>query len=774
MGYCQLEKENQYTADLRGARRNVLIMAVGLLLIIMSFTGFVNYMTFVQNYNNSLANTYSVAGNEIARKIEYALHYGKPINNFYGMHETLHELKDVIDEVEQVKIVTAQGEVLYDLNGFVKDDKLPDELMAAAMFQQGTVNDKLSCQFYKNAAYVFIRIDDSHAQHIANLVMVFPRGNFMQITSPFNVRLAAYLIGIVFMVLILLAFIFFKTKFIFQDESINKKRIIITFIILLGSAQLFYCGINYMLFKNAYIEMADTSKAFIQNIVMNNINSIYDKGLSLENLTGVDEYLDSIKESMPQIQELHLIPTEENGQIITKVKAAVSNTYIEQQMNKTLLDMVTVLVISILFMIELILLAVTLMTRGPADTGQEPAEAAVGASHGLVRSLTYFVNVGACMSLTFVPIVMKDFYKPLWGLPQDVVLGLPLSAEMLGGVLAILLAGWAINRQGWRTVIYWGTALLAIGNLLSGLSVSALPFILSRGIAGLGLGYILMAIRSLVVSLPQNNLAIAEYSAGSIAGLNCGLVVGGMLADRIGYATIFYIAAIMVIIPSIFARRLMTEFKILQREPNHSSVKEKLTKFIADKKTVLFLICIFIPYFISCSFLDYYFPLFSSSHELSQSDISRGFLLNGLVIIYMGPVLTKYIADKLSSTQGMIISMALVIGALTNFILFTTVEAAFATIIILGIAESFGVSLITTNFLNLKGIKDLKINQGIAMFSIMVNGSRMAGPIVFGIAITLGMRMGVGLISLLMLILLLAFIYSSRFGSARNKISESA
>ncbi|MDD3364682.1 MAG: MFS transporter [Syntrophomonas sp.] len=769
-----MEKETQYTADLRGARRNILIMAFGLLLVIMSFTGFVNYMTFAQNYNNSLVSTYSVAGNEIARKIEYALHYGKPINNFYGMHETLNELKEVIDEVEQVKIVTTQGEVLYDLNGFVRDTKLPDELMEAAMFQQGTVNEKPSYQFYEEAAHVFIRINDSHGEHIANLVMVFPHDDFMQINSPFTMRLAAYLMGIALIVLILLAFIFFKTQFIFHDKSINKKRILIAFIILLGSAQLVYSGINYMLFKNAYIEMADTSKTFIQNIVAKNINSIYDKGLSLQNVTGVDEYIDSIKESLPQIQDLHLIPTEENGLPLTKVNATVSNTYIEQQMFKTLLDMLTVLVISILFMIELTLLAVTLMTRGPTNTSQMSGEAAIRASHGLVRSLTYFVNMGACMSLTFVPIVMKDYYEPLLGLPQDVVLGLPLSAEMLGGILAIILAGWAINRQGWRTIIYWGAALLAVGNLLSGLSVSALPFILSRGIAGLGLGFILMSIRSLVVSLPKNNLAIAEYSAGSLAGLNCGLVIGGMLADRIGYAAIFYIAAIMVIIPSIFVLRLMTEFEIAQREPNDSSIMEKLIKFIAYKKTVLFLICIFIPYFISCAFLDYYFPLFSSSNELSQSDISRGFLLNGLVIIYMGPVLTKYIANKLSSTQGLIMSMAFVIFALTNFILFGTIEAAFATIIILGIAESFGVSLKTTYFLNLKGIRELEINKGIAMFSIMVNGSRMAGPIIFGVALTLGMRMGVGLISLLMLILLLVFIYSTRFDPAQKKISESA
>ena len=80
-------------------------MALGLLVVIMAFTGLVNYMTFADNYNDSLVNTYAVAGNETVRKIEYALRYGKPIDNYYGMNDTLMELKALIPELNQVCIV---------------------------------------------------------------------------------------------------------------------------------------------------------------------------------------------------------------------------------------------------------------------------------------------------------------------------------------------------------------------------------------------------------------------------------------------------------------------------------------------------------------------------------------------------------------------------------------------------------------------------------------------------------------------------------------------
>ncbi len=763
--------------EIKRVHHKTLIVAVCLLLIIMAFTGFVNFMSFSDNYNNSLVNTYSVAGQESVRKIEYAIHYGKPIDNYYGMNDMLKELKDVIPEVEQVKIVSPGGDVLYDINGFVGDSQLPGELEATAGFKQGNLNENLSYQFYGDKAYIFIRINDNNLHHVASIMMVFPKSSFLQFNSYYSKQLVGYLVLIGIIALILLAIIFFKTDFIKKDRSMDKKRVLIVFIVVLGSAQLLYSGVNYLIFKNAYIDMAYKSRDFIENIMEKNIEDVYSKGLSLQDIEGFDEYLNSIKDSLPEIEDVSLVPSRElnlqNAHNLSKIKATVSAEYINQQMLRIILDLLTVLVISILFMIEITLLAVIIMTRdrSKAKSDQE-IDPDVRTSHGLVRSLVFFVNLSGCMALTFIPVVMNSIYQPFMGLPKDVILGLPLSAEMLGGVLAIILAGRLIDRKGWRSVLFIGVLFLAVGNLLSGLSSTVLPYILSRAVAGLGLGYILMTTRSLAVSLPERNLAIAEFGAGSIAGLNCGAVIGGMLADRLGYDAVFFLAAVSAIVPFIFVRRLMIGFEIEKRETSDVSALAKFVNIIADKKAIIFLACIFIPFFISGAFLDYFFPLLLSSNDFSQSDISRGVLLYGLFIIYLGPVLTKLSTEKLGTTNGIIVSMIIVISGLATFMLFGTVAAAFVTIICLGIAESFGVSLETSYFLNLKGIKDLEINKGVAYFSFLVNLSRMAGPIVYGMALLLGMKMGVGVISLVLIVLLFGFIFSIRYMRSQSNTLE--
>lgn len=739
-------------------------IALGLLIIIMSFTIFFNYMTFSSHYNQSLVNTYAVAGNEFVRKIEYSLGYGKPIDNYYGMHDILNQLKDIVPKLEQVNIVSPQGEILYDLSGFVRDRHLPEEQLQTAAFQQGLVKERLSYCFYQEKVYIFFGINQtphhSSYTHSADLAMVFPKSVFLHSNNYFIKQLAVWSGFVTLMALLLLTVIFFKTKLLRGQHSTNK-RVFIVLITVIGGAQLTCTGINYFLFQNAYTDMANTSRDFVQNIVQKNIDHIYAQGLSLEDITGFEQYLNAIKTDLPQIDQIQLVASDQEVSA-SKIQVTVAEDYVQQQISKVLLDMLTVLVISIFFMMEIILLAAVLMlTRGPTSVkaGMEK-DPKIG--RGLIRTLIFCVNLGACMSLTFVPLVMKKLYQPVPGLSRDVVLGLPLSAEMLGGILAIFLASWSINRWGWQRVLYLGMLLLALGNMLSGISTDEFLFVLCRGIAGLGLGHILLTLRSLVVSLPETNTAIAEYSAGAIAGLNCGLVIGGLLADRIGYAAVFYVSAVLVMFPFIFVRRFMTDFEIKERASVRNSPWGKLTDFITDKKTLVFLLCIFIPYFISGAFLDYYFPLFAAANGLSQSDISRGFLLNGLFIIYLGPILAGYVANKLGSIKGMVVSMGIVICALGVFVAFGTITAALVTIVLLGIAESFGVSLKTTYFLDLKGIRELEISQGIAYFSGLVNLSRMAGPIIYGLALSLGARMGIGFISLVGLLLLLVFILSAR------------
>lgn len=764
-----MDQTGNFTVPTEKTSTKMLLLAMILLVVIMAYTGTLNFMTFMDNYNKSLVNTYSVVGNELVRKIEYALYYGKSIDNFYGMSDTLSELKEIVEVVEQVNIISPSGEILYDLNGFVNNKALPEELLKTASFQQGAINDKCSYQSLEGKHYIFLKIFGPDANCVAALEMVFPKGAFQGFNNNYRNKLVAYLAGIVLIAFSLLYIILFKTKFFTGDNKINRKRILITFIAVLGSVQLLYCGINYHLFKNAYGDLALQSKNFVENTVAKNIENVYRMGISLEAVDGVEEYLGNIKAGLPLIEGINIIKPGSgagssvidpaNSREVALVSARISSAYIDRLMLEILLDMLTVLIISFFFMIELTLLVTMVMSEKDASCEDIKLTSTIFHTAGLIRGLIFIINICVYMSVTFVPIVTHNLYQPIWGLPRDVVLGLPISAEMLGGILAIVVAGWLIDKKGWRAIFYTGTLFLVVGNLLSGLSTSAIPFIFSRATTGLGIGFILMTLRSLAVSLPRRNVAIAEFSAGSIAGLNCGAVIGGMLADRIGYQPVFCLSAVMVLFSYAYVRKLMAGLEIQDRVTSKISAWNKFVNFLSDKSALFFLLLIFAPFFIAGAFLDYYFPLFAKGHDLTQSDISRAFLLNGLCVIYLGPALTRFATRYLGDKKGIAVSSFVVICALAAFTLWGTIPAAFVTVILLGVAESFGVALQTSYFLNLRSVQDLEINKAIAYFSVMVNASRMAGPIIFGLTLTLGLRMGVGVITGVLLILLMMFMF---------------
>ncbi|MCF8011120.1 MAG: MFS transporter [Clostridiales bacterium] len=754
------------------ASSKILLLAVLLLVVIMAFTGILNYMTFADSYNKSLVNTYSVAGNELVRKIEYALKYGKSIDNFYGMSDTLNELKVIVDEVEQVNIISPDGKVLYDLDGFAANKYVPEKLIKTAVFEQGTISDNCSYQSHAGKHHIFLKISKRDSGHAAALEMVFPGDVFMNLNNNYTKQLAAYAAGLVLLALVLLYIILFRTELLTGDNRVNRKRILITLVAVLGSVQLLYCGINYYLLKGVYGDLALQSKSFIENTVAQNIEGVYQKGISLEDVNGVKEYLGKIEAGLPMVKKVSVTePGSVEGSAAnsigsrggTSVNARISAVYIDRLMFRILLDMLTVWVISFFFMIELTLLGVIILSRQRARQDQHYAAREIYHAPGLIRGLTFIVNICVFLSITFVPIVMQNLYQPIPGLPRDVVLGLPISAEMLGGIMAIVLAGGLIDKKGWRTIFYTGALLLMAGNLFSGTASNAALFIFSRATAGLGIGFILMTLRSLAVSLPEKNIAIAEFSAGSIAGLNCGAVIGGMLADRIGYHAVFYLSAVMVTFVFVYVYKLMAGLAIEHRATSEIPAWNKLANFISDKNALVFLLLIFIPFFVAGAFMDYYFPLFAKTNSLTQSDISRAFLLNGLCVIYLGPVLTRYATRYLGDKKGMVISLFIVVCALAAFTLWGTIPAAFVTLILLGIAEGFGVAALTSYFLNLGSVRDLEINKAIAYFSVMVNASRMAGPIIFGVALSLGIRLGMGLITGGLLALLIAFIFISRF-----------
>jgi predicted MFS family arabinose efflux permease len=258
--------------------------------------------------------------------------------------------------------------------------------------------------------------------------------------------------------------------------------------------------------------------------------------------------------------------------------------------------------------------------------------------------------------------------------------------------------------------------------------------------------------------MAEKTAGLSAYNAGVFAGFNCGIVIGALLADRIGYANVFFVALVVVALTALFAWGFTDRASVKPAQSEEQGAGFGLGAFFRDPRVIGFFLLIIIPLAVCSMFMDYFFPLFGASIDLSSSNIGRSFLLYGLCVIYLGPLLSGYLEKRVGVKSGTVISAGLVGLSLLLFASQGTLWAALAAILLLGLSDSFGLVAQNNYYLSLPAAQKLGESTALAYFSTIRRLGQMAGPFVFGALAIWGPANSVGVIGIAAVVLLAAFI----------------
>ncbi|MDO5537368.1 MAG: hypothetical protein Q4F72_07565, partial [Desulfovibrionaceae bacterium] len=205
------------------------------------------------------------------------------------------------------------------------------------------------------------------------------------------------------------------------------------------------------------------------------------------------------------------------------------------------LDMLTMVAIAVIFMLEILycltrgmdllqLLAerrarVRAASAGVPEPGSVPDSREAFARSSLLRPLSFFMMFAIDMSVSFIPLRMAELL-PAGAPSRDMLLGLPISAGMAMTGLAAMVCGTWVKRQGPRPPLMIGFVMVSLGCLGSMLAAEPWHFVLARGLAGAGYGFILVTSQACTV---REGL-LGDMFAGVYAGSLCGSAMGAMLA----------------------------------------------------------------------------------------------------------------------------------------------------------------------------------------------------------------------------------------------------
>lgn len=820
---------SEWKKTLQGMRVYVAILASLLIVLVLSLTGFLNIGSFQKSYIDSLVSSYGVTGSEARRTIEYSVNYHKPLDNFAGMGDILSGVKKQAPAVENVYLLLPNGDTLYDISGPTDLEALPEKMLSKINFADPKKKNNLSWILSGDQYHALIPLRNIDQEWIGTIDIVFNETTVSEkITSYVNDTIKIMvLITIVTILCIVLAI--YRINLFLKNGQLNKRSLLIAMTLILATAQASFGVINVFTFRSAYHDVVNNNLNIAADMIGNRINKVVGFGFTYDELDGVDDWLRNLVGPVKEIQSVSLnnsdgkllfsslaspdIPlgdevqnqaSQKNIANVTRtlgkdssdsaatLNITASKRFVDEKVFALALDAVTMFITSIFFLVEmLVFIIIVLSNQVVISEWNEAEKVDPNHHHGMTakqehkmeivqhencaRVLAFLLLLCSYMSITFIPLLMKEIYQPLWGLSFNVIVGLPIASEMFGAFLSSLLAGYFIDRYGWRPIFVCGFILLSIATLISALTDNAVNFILIRCFVGIGYGAAWMGLRGLVATGKSNRERTHGFSilnAGIFAGMNCGAVIGALLAQRVGFSVVMILASLIVAVALPFTFSLTVNSKPTITGNNKLTLAG-LRDFFLHKDTFFFFVLITIPSAITTSFLTYFFPVFANSVDVNQGDIGRGFLLYGICMVFIGPLLVRFFAHKKVNTKHLMLASSLIgVLSLTTFWSFPTFIGALVAIVILGIADSVGLVSQNGYFMSLPSAEKIGHGKALSFYSAMKKIGQFSGPAVFGVAVSLGTLLGVGLIASAYLVTTLSFGMVSRKGNQEAKLSN--
>ena len=273
---------------------------------------------------------------------------------------------------------------------------------------------------------------------------------------------------------------------------------------------------------------------------------------------------------------------------------------------------------------------------------------------GVMVAINFLNYMDRWVASAASPLIQKEFHL------SDTLIGLLGSAFLLVYAVAALPFGYWADRGVRKTVIGVGVAIWSVATLFTGFSRNFAHLFASRAVLGIGeAGYYPAGTSLLSDYFPkeQRGRVMSIWQAGSTIGIAVGFAGGGYIADKFGWRSAFFFAAVPGILCAFLAFQM--------REPLRGSA-EKIGRAIEqtyDASIANFGRLMQIPtlratilsqtllYFVLASNAFWLPILLNRRFDLTAS---QGGLLAGVVIVLGGLVGTLgggWIADHLGKKE---------------------------------------------------------------------------------------------------------------------------
>lgn len=483
-------------------------------------------------------------------------------------------------------------------------------------------------------------------------------------------------------------------------------------------------------------------------------------GIAIEDIAGVEEHLNAVRERMPFIRALSL--TAPDGTVLwgdpSPGRATLPLSFGDELLGKlaltaaidpsVIVDLAlklgTLLIISVILAYELSSLLDYELRRISSGKSKVPFEP------GLMRPLGFLIVVAIYLPVSIVPVYMGRFTSDLSFLSGDVVRALAVTTEMVAMCVASVLLLLLGRRLGtWKELLPRGLALMVLATLISYLAFNAVSFLIGRFLYGLAYSVLILSFQLYIIDVTDSHnrgRGMAGLFAGLFSGVLCGVAAGGLIADKVGQREVFISSCGLFILVCALTCYLMRRRLTPQRKEtdNHVSAAprldyRKIFKFLRKPQVLTLLFCQVIPYSaIGIGFFNFFLPVTVADHGLGASTVGQLNFVYTLAVIFLTPLMGRLL-DKLSR-KYLLLGIALCASALVPlaFTLPNFIFAAMVALCLLGFSASVNEGGQPTLISSFEGAEEVGEETAVKLLDIVLRVGQIIGPLSIALIMTAG------------------------------------
>lgn len=784
--------------------------------ISMSFVSWLIYAVFADNYRDIKQQYYAVVSKQIVEDIENSVKNGKTIERFYGMDNVLSEMLELISS-DSVTVRTAvtdsNGNVLY--TSYASEEKKDEynAIIASEIVQQNISfpDENTSYRIVTSGEYELMiqPIFDSKGEQIGSMNVFYRSADIDNELLPQKQSSnIATLLCVSATVLILMIYFLALPRSIADERDSGEtaeiiqhkqRRNIFVFVIpvvAIMAGLMVQCVMSYNEYQKRYKDVMFEGATGISEYIGSVMDDLRDKGVPYHKMNGLEQYLAGKVDESPLLwnisvesvfadtsdllehaSEYNICYTLETDEVSTvRISVEISKDYIDDKMMDMLLVFAVTFIVALIMIYELLKLPDILFSRLSKSYRSSSIQQSKSTA-SVVRLGAFIAYTGMYVGIPFSSVLINQWNKSVFGLSVTFLASIPMTAELLAIMLCSLFLLPLYKRMNLKLVFIVSAGISAVANALCFLANSPEQLIVLRFVSGVGFAGIKYALNTIVSesssdeSDTTNNLA--ALNAGLLGGITCGGTLGAVIATAINVNTSYLIAALfifvfIVIIVGFAPWKLIKQNMSVEKEKAPDEKKTNVFTVIFNPGILRYMLLVALPMNFGLMFVVAFFPSFVTSLGLPDVTTSYGYLINGLIGIYLGPVLLNKLSKKLGKTACVVLS--LVLGAVSVFILNINAPLVISlvSVALLGLFDGFGTPATSDYYVSMPVVKKLGVSQGLSVLSVVGSVVQTFSPLLYSVILA-GGSLGINIMSIVFIACAVLFLVTIRMAGKATK-----